>query len=47
MLLCVENVAVQLNSLEAENAEQHRYSPPPGELVEGRHSGIVPAGGLA
>jgi hypothetical protein len=47
MLWCVENVAVQLNSLEAENAEHHRYSPPPGELVEGRHSGIVPAGGLA
>ena len=46
-MLCVENVAVQLNSLEAENAEHHRYSPPQGELVEGRHSGIVPAGGLA
>ena len=47
MLLCAENVAMQPNSVEAENAEHHRYSPPPGGLVEGRHSGIVPAGGLA
>ena len=28
MLLCAENVAVQPNSVEAENAEHHRYSPP-------------------
>ena len=34
MLLRAENVAVQPNSVEAENAEHHRYSPPPGELVE-------------